>query len=609
MSWIDITQYLTSDFLDRPRSITITAPNGVGKTTSICRFVSRIQTLNSFERIFIVVSSHEIGNKIEQQLQYFGAERIVRYVGIDKCCINKKLLNRVVSLGLPHSLACRFCEFNIFNIYQIYDRNQQLMFALRFIEDMFKNNHKVVNPLKIRLFNWKTFCQICIQPLIKKITISPQIDNKIKNTIIFITPYSLFSSKPIIVSWRQFFKRQRVKRKYLAVFDECDNIIYSGFQYKLSKPDFTTFDINILNKLSSKTRKLIKYVEFYNKLYEILYKTAEGYIYPEDCVKIVIQLFDKYYSIIRKIESKIFEIAREAFENNERTFIVNSISEIYCIEYFTETMARTIEVDNDTLIIQDLDYAYRILYDTEYPFRYFWKLSTTATFPSYEIFYESKLINKGKRCIEYVETIDIYPENVYILIFNLFPELFASNLIVSRNELINRKLDKIIQLIKKSILKYKELFNTFPKGLILFTGNKKQFSILKDCFSNMITKDLEGLFIVDLKKTLLYVTYCASKYARGIDFENLDISIVVAPLLRPPRNNFELDPLDVARASAETIQSLFRIVRSLKPTRPKIIGLEGTIIFKKTYMKSFPSWFNKLVEDCITNNKIIQVKI
>lgn len=276
-------------------------------------------------------------------------------------------------------------------------------------------------------------------------------------------------------------------------------------------------------------------------------------------------------------------------------------------------MARSIDKVGEDIIVQDIDFTYRILYDITFPFRYWWKLSTTATFPSREIFLYSRLIEQAREVINYVSTIDVYPENVYIFTFVLFPELLATaeGLItpLSRNEEIEVKSEKIIELLFKSIELYRNVTGLEPRGILLFFGNKTQYYRFKNLVHDYIDLDLDTIFRFNLKRKQVWVTYCASAFSRGIDFTNLDISIVISPLIRPPRAFGAVDSLDVGRAMSEAIQSLFRIVRSLRPDRPKFIGIEANLLYKRFYQFAMASWFRKLVEECILERRFFRIQL
>lgn len=608
-NWIDLTSYISEEYIKIPRSITITAPNGVGKTTSVTRFISSLSLLDIFDRIYVVVTSHEISNKVITNLEKFGATRIIHYIGIDKACINKKLLGEVKKLGLNPSFACTQCEYNIFKIYGIKGQEERIKYCSKYVENFFKNNNKVLSPILHRPFDWNVGNLVCIQPLIKYIVVFPQTDTFLKHTTIIVCPYSIFSSKPIVQYFRKFFKRQRAIRKYLAFFDECDNIVYEGFSYKLSYPDFTNFDIEILEEFSTGKTNLKKYVDFYNRLYELLLKIYNDDFDVEEGTKKVIDLIKKYHRIIKKVSDLAFEISLRSFIERKRTFLISSVSEVQSIEYFTESMANSVELSGKDIVVQDVDYAYKVLYDVEYPFRYWWKLSTTATFPQPEIFSESKLTTKVSKIIENVETIDIFPDNVVLFTFVLFPEMFSEYSIESRNELIEEKVDKIVLLIKKSVELYRSITLSRPNGVILFTGNKRQFNVLREVFESIALRVSEGLIEFNYDKTKVLITYCASKYSRGIDLDFYDISIVVAPLIRPPRRETFFDTLDIAKATAEVIQSAFRIVRSISPPRTKLLGFEANILFKKTYIDALPTWFRKLMLALASSNLIYNVKL
>ena len=608
-SWIDITCYIDESFIKVPKAITITAPNGVGKTTSITRFVAQLSNLDIFDRIYIVVPSHEISNKIVSNLVKFGATRIIQYLGIDKVCINRKLLREVVDLGLNPSFACKVCPYNIFKINNVKSFEERLRFTVKYINSFFRSDNKVLNPVKNRPFDWNIQNFICLQPLVKYITIFPQCDIWLKNTIIIVCPYSIFASKPIIVHFRKFFKRQRAVRKYLAFFDECDSIVYSGFQYKLSKPDFTDFDYEILEHYSTERTRLTRYIDFYNKLYNILLDVAEDRVESDVGARRIVNLIRDHSRIIKKIIDLIPEISNKAFEEKKRTFLVKSVSEVFSIEYFTECMSLTVEREGEDILIQDIDFAYKVLYDVNFPFRYWWKISTTATFPQPEVFAESKITEKASELIEKVETIDIYPDNVAIFTFVLFPEMFNEYSIESRNELIEEKVDKVIELLIKSIELYRKLTLRSPNGIILFTGNKKQFSAVVEVLKDLAVSSKEGLLEINYNNIKIYLTYCASKYARGLDFDMLDISIVLAPLIRPPRRESFIDSLDVARATAEAIQSAFRIVRCLRPSRTKLLGFEANILFKKTYINALPTWFERLLDRLTKYEQVHYIRI
>ena len=257
-----------------------------------------------------------------------------------------------------------------------------------------------------------------------------------------------------------------------------------------------------------------------------------------------------------------------------------------------------------TLIYENYNLAEYILFSTEYPVEWTWKIILTATFPNPRF----SLLTRRK----YVNVLKVVPRNVYTFTFTLMSpdeiRTYGRNSIAGTNITVSRA----IKLISESINLYIERFRRIPHGVLAFWGNKKQFNNFRNTFELMMQKNLRGIrymkeddFITFFLRRKLgkriytiqvLISYLASRLSRSIDMPSCDISLALAPFLRPPRRYFLYDSIDRARAVAEAVQGLMRIVRSMHPRTPKLIGLENSFTWN-TYADNMPRWFLSLIID------------
>ena len=605
--WINFEQIVPDDFLKTRFSLILVAPNGSGKTTSIIRFLSKIRFVTQIERIYITFVTHEQSKKYLELLSKLESFPIVYYEGIERVCRNKKLLEEVKKLGLPLNFACNVCPYNILRFYNAKKLEDRHKVVAEIVKEWINKGIKIISVTNTSTWSWKIMDYVCTQPVIRHLVEFVQVDTYLKKKLIMIVPIHIFKTKSIVYNWRQYAKRQRKRRLILIFFDEADDIFYKGFEYKFAKPNFTQFDKDILNRLSTVSYNFSKLVQIYEEIYNTLKKYYIGVLDVTNALSKINYLIDSNKKLINALHSRLSKICHEAFNRKEYTFIPSAIESLLVVEKIARNVLRTIDFDSNDFILYDYDYAYQVLLNPDFPFRTCAKISATATLPDIEVMLESFLIREGKKVLLNTIKIDVYPENTWISHFALFSER------PSRNKEIKFRFVKLLQYIVRAIEEYKKRTKKIPNGVIVFMGNKKQFRTAYEKLKQF-AYDVKDFYFKVRVRALgtdfeVVFTYVASPISRALDLDQYDIAFVVAPLLRPPRRKAFYDIMDIAKAVSDSIQSAFRIVRSLLPSKPKLLAFEQCFLAGVRYYSTTPSWFKQLVRYCLRNGMVFELTL
>ena len=592
-TYLTIDDLLDIDFHKQPKTIIIEAGNGLGKTQSYCDYVSLIQQLEYFERIYILNFSHAGCRNVVDKLTKRDC-KVIWYVGIEKHCPNVSLLQRVNRLiGVP-SQACYICPFWRPRFRYIY---------VKFVKELQDKDIKVVKPRT-------TYIPVrtCTQPIFRAYVLDPTFEEKrglnLDFTPVIVIPSQLFLTHTVISRFEKYQRRQKKERKELLIIDEADTIFYNSLIIELPIIDFTQTDYQILRMFSPKTRRLERLIDLYKLVLDLC----------EDIVRnrgfISKHHIDRYFNYVQHIDKLLRsfnrrrkEILEYVVNNRVKTNIfvmVNALEKFIRISSPVYTL-KTVEKQGDKYILYDYDYAFRVLFDVEYPFKYFWKIVLSATFPTQEILTSRFISPTTKRAITRVQKKYKTYVNVYVSDYPIFPQEYIP---INRNQMIRYVLDKVLKCIYVAVKSYHEYFGEDAKGVVVWFGNKYQYNVFLQTIKKYLAKYnvmvIERNYYsyfeanIDGEKLTIIVSYCGSPFSRSVDLDQYNISIVVAPLLRPARNGRYWDVVDYSKAIADTIQALMRIVRSPRPQQPKLIILESRLLNDR-YIKLLPKWFHDLL--------------
>ena len=441
--------------------------------------------------------------------------------------------------------------------------------------------------------------KVCTQPIIRAFTLEPTFDFdyriKIDGSIVIVMPSQMLLNHAIIGKWLDFAKRQKKERKNLFVIDEADTVFYNSLIVEIPKIEINDFDIEILETFSSKRRKLRDLVPLYSLIYnelEKIYKNS-GFFDEEQVDKIKTALKDAE-KLVKTFNRRKKEIAKYVCTNKKKTNVfrlVQAIEELLHVTNLSVSL-RSIEMSSRKLVIQDYDFGIRLFLDPTYPWRYFWKIILTATFPTEKLVESRFLSFRAKTLTLLAERKTKTYKNVYVTSYPIFPE---DEELVNRNKEIELVFPEIIKLIKKAYNSYRHYFVLAPLGITLWLGNKTQYNVVYRKFRSVKIpiKKYRNYSIAKTKLGNIFISYVGSPVSRGIDLNMYDISIVISPLLRPPRPIGFNDAVDFAKAVAEAVQSAMRIVRSPVPERPKLVVIESRLI-RSYYASFYPEWFKQL---------------
>lgn len=580
---------LTTNYQKTPSTVIIEAGNGVGKTRSVCDYVCLIQGLQIFNRIYILnYSQSACGNVVRKLLD--SDTKVIHYVGIEKHCVNQSLLSKIIKYcGLP-SYACYICN---------YWKDKHRYIYINFINELQDNSIKEIKPKVLYIPS-----QMCTQPIFRAYTLEPRFEESrylnLSYTPVVVTPSQLFLTHTVISKLEKYGKRQRKDKKVLLIFDEADVIFYNSLIIKIPELNFTKIDKDLLNQFSPRTIKLVNLIDIFNDVLNLCKDILQqrGYV-SRTHVENFYKIKESTKKLLSSFSKRRHQILSYVIDNKIKTNIfrlVNSLEEFIHISepYYT---LQSLEKSSNSYLLYDFDFAIKLLLDNEYPFKHIWKILLSATFPTDEIHKSRFISKKTKRRILGVERKYRSYINVYVAKYEIFKKDIGG---LNRNKEIKLVIKNIIDCLTTSVKTYHEYFGEDVKGVVLWFGNKYQYNYFVDTTKkykvNTVTKKSYSYFtgVVDNEKVIILISYVGSPFARGVDLNKYNISIVVSPLLRPPRNEKYWDILDFSKATADTLQAVMRIVRSPKPSKPKLIIFDNTVV-SSFYYQLMPKWFKELV--------------
>ena len=592
-TYITVNDILTHEFHRRPSVLHIEAGNGLGKTQSICDYVSLVQNLDVFERIYILEYSHKACENVVNKLTNLDT-KVVWHIGIEKFCQRFKYIRNIVKTIGSINYACYVCRY----------WQKKYKFAyVKLVEKLQDPNVQVVRP---------EFQEIpipyCTQPILRAYCLSPTFDERnrirINYTPVIVMPCHTMLTHQVIERFEKYSKKQRKERKYLLIVDEADTIFYNALRVEIPEIDFTNEDREILRKFSPKTKKLDKLIDFYNLVLDLCKDIINSFnIVTNEHISRFLNYKQHIEKFVKSFERRRKEILEYVIQNRIKTNVfrmVNALQEFLHISNPRYTLM-TLEKSEDKYVLYDYDYAIRLLFDVEYPFKYFWKIILSATFPTWEIVRSRFISLETKAKILRVERKFKTYVNVYISKFEIFRKEHG---VLNRNREIRFAIKNIIDCLITAVKTYHFLFQRPVKGIIIWFGNSKQFNyfiyVLRKNKVNVIQKRDYAYFIanIDGEELTILLSYVGSAFSRSVDLDQYNIAIAVAPLLRPPRNNRFWDIVDFSKAIAETLQAVMRIVRSPRPSEPKLIIFDSTLL-SAFYYSLMPQWFKELIK---TNN-------
>ncbi|RLE83759.1 MAG: hypothetical protein DRJ67_11670 [Thermoprotei archaeon] len=587
MRYLRYADYVPPNFWEQPQAILVEAGNGFGKTHSAVELAASLQVLQELDRIIILEYSQRGCRNVVRMLRARDAFAI-RHIGIEKFCKRRKELRRVAQLGLTPTAYCSFCPYFRGKARLAYSHLRAA------IED---EGRKIIEPELVREpLSGEVIC--CTHPILRALVLNPAprgLGNlRLPATPIIVCPGQLFLNHAAIGRWHTFSKRQRKVRRTLLITDEADSLFYHSLQTVVPQLDFTEDDRELLAEFSPRRRDLSQILDCYRRLYEVLRKSVGAKDESlSDVVSCIRTLLEEAEPLLRSIARRRREMVKYIIENRVRTRVfraVEVLEELGHIDNLNYAL-RTAELDEQSgrITLYDYDYGVRLLLDVEFPWKYLWKINLSATFPTVKVVESRFLSPHTKRIILQIRRRSLKHENVWTTTIGIF-EATAGR--VNRNAEIRYSTHRLIQAVKRLAEAYEQSFGDKPGGVAVWCGNSKQLKAIAEALQRVGVRAgvKGGHLMLRIAGLPVLLSYCGSKIARGIDLNQFDISLVVGPLLRPPRRWGFLDVLDFARAVAEAVQSAMRIVRAPRPERPKLIAIEKTMA-TAYYAHFFPEWF------------------
>jgi len=589
MSYIKWEDIVTSDFMRSPNAVVLEAGNGFGKTQSMCDFATYSQKLNIFDRIYFFQYSHRGCENVINKISSLGGWS-VWYVGMEKFCPRYSQFTHFINMGIPPSYFCYLCQHF----------KSKSKIAYRVLQNQLSSSNKSVIMPSIITSTPIISTKVCTYPLIKALTIDPAYDSKLKQstneTPIFVVPSQLFFQHSLVLLWREFVKRQRKSRKTLFIVDEADTVFYSSIRMEIPEVMPTKDDYSIMKTFSSKTRRLVKVLDVYPDILRLLENTYKKRgVMIDDIASELVKIVNSVEKEVRSFRNKRKKIIDYVVSNNVQTNIfriVHTIEALLSLHDMKYAL-KTIEKEKHTYILENYEYGVELLLSTDFPWKYIWKILLTATFPSKKILSSRILSPRSKAVLNRARYYTKSYSNVFVTSVQVFDKMEYSFL--NRNKEIVNKVPKVLGIIKHVVNFYKRVFCRDCKGVLVWFGNSTQYRN----FFNILRGKLQLNFgrkytILKVQGIKCFFSFVGSEVSRGIDFREYDISIVLGPLLRPPRNIGFLDVIDFGRAIAEGVQSAMRIVRSPRPKVPKLIVVEESML-TPFYQEFYPSWFIELL--------------
>ena len=593
--YINVEDIIPENFLKEPQSVLLEYGNGWGKTHSATSYSVKLQKLKVFDRIYILQYSQRGCGNVVDKVRKFGGFAIW-HIGLEFFCPLYPEVSKVIGVGIP---SCYFC-------YACNHFQGKTRYAYMILKETLDDRERGIVKPALAFYFGRRDSRVCTHPILRRYVLDPTSDYSLrfkpKVTPIFVMPAQTFLNHSILAKWLEFARRQKKPRKVLLIIDEADTLLYGSLKTRVPVIDSSNEDRELLAMFSPKRRSLTRILHYYEKILEVLREAyKEKGIIDVDTVSKFRKIVEEVQPYLRSLARRRKKIVEYVFENNIKTNIFKialALEELSHILY-PEYALRTIEVEGGDYIICDYDYAIKLFFDPHFPYKSFWKIVLSATFPTEKIVTSRLLSPESKSLIRMVQKKTGYYQNVYVSIAQVYDDVKG---ILNRNEETPRATPKILQLLVKLAKFYEENMGERLGGITLWFGNSKQYraflSVLK---RYRIKYRYRGKYtVIPFKGSKILVSYCGSAIARGLDLDQYDISFVVAPLLRPPRPAGYLDVIDFMRGVAEAVQSAMRIVRAPRPSKPKLVLVESTMA-TGFYAELYPDWFRKLFQYAKTN--------
>ena len=588
VGYITIRDIVPPDFLKHPQVVLGEYGNGMGKTHSAVEYAVELQRLGVFDRIYIVQYSQKGCENVVRKIERMGGWAIW-HIGYEKFCPMQRRYAHLVDMGIPLSYVCFMCP--------LFRGKSKL--AYHHLEAELRNPSKrVVKPRVYRSLAGPKG-DVCTHPLVRSLVLDPtfEIEKRLglKETPIIVLPGQVFLNHALIGRWKRFARRQRKPRKVLLIIDEADTLFFSALRTEIPEINPTQDDYELLRRHSPRTRRLEKLIDLYQDYVRVVKEVVDrrNQVTAGD-VERLREIIERAEPLLGSFERRRKEIIMDVVRNKIRTNVFRvamKLEELTHIENLALAL-RTAEKTQDGYVMYDYEYGVRLLFDVEYPWRYFWKINLSATFPTEKIVDSNFLSPRAKQLILSARKRTKSYENVYVSTVTIFE---APAGVLNRNAEIPYSVPRILQAIKRAVEFYEKRFGLKPGGVALWFCNSKQLRMFEERLRQYRVKYRKGRrFLVFYYKGIpVFTGYNGSPVSRGIDLHDYDISIVVGPLLRPPRSIGLLDAIDFAKGVAEAIQSAMRIVRAPRPPRPKLVILESHMT-TGFYSFFYPEWFREL---------------
>jgi len=586
--YLTLEDIVPPNFLKRPTIILAEFGNGMGKTYTSCKFAVSAQQLGIFDRIYIMQYSQKGCENVVKKIESMGG-KCVWHIGLEKFCPRYEDVKRMLELGIPPSYACFLCP---------YFRGKSKAAFRIFQQEVENEKSRIIKP-KLASEGLLDKRKVCTHPIIRSFVLEPSTEIEKKLTLkyppIIVAPSQILLNHAIVGRWKAFASRQRKPRKILMIVDEADTVFYAALKTEIPIIEASEVDREILRLFSTKSRKLEKLLDYYSEITNILQQLPKRRNrVDKSTVEKIEQILKRADVLLRSFNRRRKEIVAYVLNQKIRTRIfkvVNSLEEMQHIERL-DLALKTVEVKDGKILLYDYEFGIRILFDPDYPWKHFWKVNLSATFPTEKIVESEFLSPQAKKLILKAAKRTRTYENVYVGSCTIFE---SGEGLLNRNAEIEYSVPRILNLIKEAVAKYEESFGFPPNGICLWFGNSTQLRkfLAKLKQARIRYRRGKSYAIFYYGKIPIFCSYCGSSLARGIDLQQYDISIVVGPLLRPPRPTGVLDVIDFARGVAEAIQSAMRIVRSPCPPGPKVVILEKHMT-NAFYAHFYPEWFKVL---------------
>ena len=589
--YLTILDIVTKDFLHKPQAVIVESGNGTGKTHSAVEYAVELQKLGVFDRIYIAQYSQKGAENVINKIRKFGGWA-VWHVGFERHCPLHSQVQDLIKMGIPPSYICYQCK---------YFRGRSKAAFTMFEQQLQPKPGNIIRPV-LKYLGLTSQTKTCTHPILRSYVLDPTLDLerrlRLRETPIIVVPVQIFLNHGILGKWYRFSRRQRRDRKTLLILDEADTVFFSSLKTEVPEINPVSDDYDLLRKYSPKSRNLGQLIDLYLSYYNIIkdIHARRGQVTNHDIVHIK-EIIRKAEPLLRSFDRRRKLFVQEAIQKRIKTNvfrIVSTLEELTHIENLPLTL-KTVEQTDSGYILYDYEYGIRLLFDPTWPWRFFWKINLSATFPTEKIVESQFVSSRAKRLILSAKKRTKGYQNVFTSSVTIFEKTAG---VLNRNAEIPYSVPKILEAIKRSVKGYEERFRAKPGGVCIWFGNSKQMrEFLKKLREHGIRfRRRKRLAEMYYRGIPILISYVGSTIARGLDLDEYDISIVVGPLLRPPRTMGFLDVIDFGRGVAEAIQAAMRVVRNPVPPKPKLVVLESHMT-TAYYSHFYPEWFKQLFID------------